>query len=104
MLNTTPLGAAGTFTSDEINGEKYGRITGKVYSDKGGSLAIQQADSSPTNTPLDWDTVATVAVTGGTPAAFDIVMYCKFARLVYTNGEDAQTSFRLSGYLGPRGG
>ncbi len=100
VLSETTLGTSEAFTSDAINGEKYRRLTGKVFSDQGGSLEIQHADAvAGENTPSTWDTITTVAVTGGTATAFDEVLYCKFVRLVYTNGATAQNTFRISAYL-----
>jgi hypothetical protein len=93
------------YTSSSIDGQKYVRFTGKVYSDQGGSLEIQQADPAGdgTHTPGTFRTLTTVAVTGGTVAKFDEPLLCQYVRLKYTNGATNQTTFEISGYLAPNG-
>lgn len=103
ILETNLLSAAAVFTSASINGEKYGRLTGKVFSDQSGTLTIEHADDDGTNNPLSWDELTSISVTGGTASKFDEPLYCKFVRVVYTNGATDQTVFRLSAYLGQRG-
>lgn len=105
ISQAVPLGSNGVYTSPGINGEKYGRFTGKVFSDQGGTIEFQHADDDGTGKEPSsgWDTLTTTTVTGGTALKFDETIYCKWIRVKYTNGATAQTSFRLSGYLGPRG-
>lgn len=105
VQSLTNLAGAAVYTSRTVDGQKYVRLTGKVYSDQSGSLAIQQADplQDGTHNPGTWRTLTTVAVTGGTVAKFDEPLLCQYVRLVYTNGATPQTAFEISGYLAPKG-
>lgn len=101
----TALGSAGLFTSEAVDGQKYVRLTGKVFADQGGSLEIQEADAlgDGTHTPGTFRTMSTVSVTANTTAVIDATLRCQFVRLKYTNGATAQGTFELSGYLDPKG-
>lgn len=105
VYTTANLGNAEVFLSDAVNGEKYGRFTGKVASDQGGTLVFEHADDDGTGEPpsTGWDQLTSITVMGGTSSKFDEILYCKWIRVRYTNGASPTTSFRLSGYLGPRG-
>lgn len=94
ILTTAALAANGVYTSGAIDGINARRITGKVFSDVAGSLAIQQADDGVT-----WDTVTTIAVAAGAAVVWDQVLNARYVRYVYTNGATLQATFRLSGYL-----
>lgn len=95
VFNTTAaLGANALYTSTSLDGIHYRRLTGKVYADQAGTLAIQHSDDDTT-----WDTLTSIIVTAATPAKFDEPIYARYVRVVYTNSVVPQTVFRLSGLL-----
>lgn len=95
VLTSAVLAANATYTSASVDALNFRRITGKMSSDVGGSYAVQQSDDATT-----WDSVTgAIAVAAGAVAVYDVVIYARYARLIYTNGAAAQTAFRLSGYL-----
>ena len=94
FITTTAIGIGSIYTGASIDGIRYRRLTGKVFSDQAGTLTIQHSDNATT-----WDTLLTVSVATSTPEKFDEVLYAQYVRVVYTNGTTAQTAFRLSGYL-----
>lgn len=98
VLTTTALGANAAYTSSSTDGINYRRVTGRVYADQAGAtsgLQIQQSDDGST-----WDTVwSQASPAASTVYAFDVELYLRYVRVVYTNGAGAQTTFRLSMYL-----
>ena len=94
VIQTANLAGEASYTSPSYDGSQYRRITGKVFSDQSGTLNLQHSDDGTT-----WDTLTTVAVTGGTATKYDEPLYAKYVRLNYVNGATPQTAFRLSAYL-----
>ena len=98
---TTPLAAAGVYTSPSITLSGR-RIVGSVYSDQAGSFVVQGSDDGETWTTLPvavFNSTNTGTVTAATMAVFDISLYTALTRIVYTNGATLQTVFRFSAYL-----
>lgn len=87
---TTPLAASAVYNSGSLNVDGSNLLTGSVYSDQAGSLAIQQSSDN-----TNWDIVDTIAVSAATGVAINQQIYTPYARIVYTNGATAQTVFRL---------
>lgn len=89
---TTALGSDGTYTTaNAVLVSQHKTITGSAYSDQSGTLLVEQ---SPDGT--NWDVQSTVTVTGSSASSgFEVTVVAKYARLSYTNGSTAQTSFRL---------
>ena len=86
------LGSEEVWTSPVIKTNRSTSIRGIVYSDVSGSLSIEFSSNGE-----DWDLeVDTIAVTGETGESFNENVVAPFARLVYTNGSDAQEEFRLT--------
>lgn len=94
FTSSTPLAVAGTFESASLDGLTYKRITGRAFADKAGTLEIKQSDDGTT-----WDTSKTIEIAAGVASFYDEPIYCRYVKVKYTNGEEAQTSFRISGYL-----
>ena len=93
---TTPLEEAGVYTGEAIKTELYNQVRGVVSADKGGTLDVEESHDGTT-----WIKTNTTSVTGGTPLGFAYDCHAYFARVKYTNGEDAQTSFDLQVYADP---
>jgi hypothetical protein len=77
--------------------ERHDTVQGVAYSDVDGVLKVQQSidgtfDNDGSGAP-DWE--ESVTITGGTGAEFNFVLVAPFWRLVYTNGADDQTKFRI---------
>ncbi len=90
---TTALGASVTFTSASFDVSSAKFIVGSVYADVDGTLYIEQ---SPDGT--NWDVSSAFSVTGGTGIGFSVEVVAPYARVRYTNGATAQSSFRLYAY------
>lgn len=86
----TPLAAAAAFTSPRFDLDSYDEIAISCYSDKAGSLAVQQS-----NDGTNYDTIKTITYSAATTTAIGVPITAKYGRLVYTNGGADQTSFRL---------
>lgn len=94
---STTLGASATFTgsAERING--YGIIYINVYSDVASStdgLHIEQS-SDGTN----WDHCDEYTVPANSGKNYSINPHAKYLRVIYINGPDAQTEFRLQTIL-----
>ena len=87
---TTPLAASAVYNSGSLNVDGSNLLTGSVYSDQAGSLAIQQSSDN-----ANWDIVNTIAVSAASGVAISEQIYTPYTRIVYTNGATAQTVFRL---------
>ena len=87
------LKANETWISVEDSSLETGRICGLVYSDKGGTLYVEQSGDG-----LSWDVIDTISITGGTGAKFSYEKVAQHARVRYVNGGTDQTVFRLYFY------
>ena len=82
-----------TWTSTEDPSLETGRICGLAYSDKAGTLYIEQSGDG-----LSWDVSDQVEVAANTGVKFSVEKVAQHARVRYENGLDAQTIFRLYVY------
>lgn len=90
---TTALGANASWTGSWIYVGDAQKVVGVVSADQAGTLYIEQSDAEVSG-------LYSVAqsYTAGTSPGFSVEVRAEFARLRYTNGATAQTSFRLFGY------
>ena len=98
-VNSTsiPLGPSGTFTGEWVDILDYGIIFVTSFSDVVSGedgLSVQQ---SPDGINPDNTDIYTVPAANGKTYSFQPA--AKFGRVVYTNGPDAQTEFRLQTVL-----
>ena len=94
LLNSTatPLGDGATYTGAAFSVETYGRIVGSVYSDRAGTLYIDQR-----NDGTNWDVVSSFTYTAADTMGFSVEVVGTEARVRFTNSAGAaQTTFRLS--------
>lgn len=92
---TTPLGSAGVFTGTSVDVSQYASITISAFADQAGTVNIQQSTDG-----TNWDiTGDSYAVTASTVRPISTPVFARFARVVYTNGGVAQTTFRLQTIL-----
>ena len=84
------LGIAGTYTGAAFGVESYARIIGSCYSDVAGTLYIEQR-----NDGTNWDVQSSFAYAAGELMGFSVEVVGNEARIRYTNGGVAQTTFRL---------
>lgn len=87
---TTPLGANGTITVGPIQTDTAQNIAGSVFSDKAGTLFIEQTFDG-----INFDISVSQAVAANTPASFSQAIIAPVVQLRYVNGGVAQTAFRL---------
>jgi len=101
----TPLGASDTYTGPSVYIGDYGRIKLMVYADEDsdtdgvkiqqtGDKGCDQAGATP-----NWDYESVYSYTAEGNGAYSIETMGRCARIVYVNGTDAQTEFRLYGSL-----
>ena len=87
----TPLGDGATYTGAPFSVEDYGVIVGSVYSNRTGTLYIDQM-----NDGINYDAISTYAYVGGNYDGFVVPVVGTLARVRFTNlAGAAQTSFRL---------
>jgi len=89
---TTNLGDGATYTGSQFATAGYNKITGTVYSNRSGTLYV---DQSPDGT--NYDIVDSISYTGGnTDGGFSVEVVAPYARVRFTNSAGAaQTAFRL---------
>lgn len=93
---TAALGTNGKYTSKMFPTELYNQVRGIAVADVNGSVELHESYDGVT-----FYKTKTESVTGGTPLAFAFVCHAYFARVVYTNGAGAQTTFDLQVYADP---
>jgi hypothetical protein len=93
----TPLGASDTYTSGYFTSDHVAGVAYRVFSDQAGTLELQMTDGTSSGDDV-WDTIETVDVTAETVATGVWSNVGGLMQIVYTNGDDAQTEFRLSAY------
>lgn len=95
---TTPLAAAGVYTSPTIDAINYKVITFLITSDVAGSYFIQYSDDGVTwyNSSTTATSNAANAVSSGTN---NVIL--RYYRLVYTNGAAIQGTFKAGMYISP---
>ena len=95
VLTSAVLAASGSYISAAIDALNFRRITGRCISNiVAASFSLEQSDDAVT-----WDTCLYVAPAANTIEKFDMPIYLRYVRFVYTNTATAQTYFRLSAYL-----
>lgn len=87
---TSPLGANEEWISAIDDKMITGRIIGYVYTDKPGTLYIEQSGDGS-----NWDISESYSVTGGSTVRFADEKVCQYTRVRYVNGDEDQTIFRL---------
>lgn len=94
FVTDATLAAAAVYTSAGVDGLNMRRLTGTVFADVAGSLVIQHSSDNAV-----WEALPAIAVAAGAAQGYDVPVYSRYVRAVYTNGAGAQTAFRLNGYL-----
>ena len=89
--STTPLGANQVFTGTAEDVSQYSSIATVAFADSTGTLSIQ---FSPDGT--NWDIQEGVGISSGIADRHTHQVIDKWFRFVYTNGNTAQTVFRLN--------
>lgn len=103
--SSTPLAGNATFTGTAVDVSAYAEVRVLVYSDKASAASGWIVEFSQDG--ANWDDSSTDTFTPG-PAGpnqgqgFAVPVRGQFARVVYTNGSQAQTTFRLETYLAPQ--
>lgn len=95
VQTTTPLLAAGTFSSGAIITSRALNLTGTVFSDVAGTLYIDQGGDG-----IDWDYTTDYLVPAGVGTPINVDLLDQYWQVRYTNGSVAQTVFRL--FVNPR--
>jgi len=91
VTTSTALGAGAAYTSPKFPCDDVSCLVISCYSNKAGSLVVQQSHDG-----TNFDISETHAYTALAKGAIEVNVTGKWAQLVYTNGGDAQTTFRLS--------
>lgn len=91
-INTsTALTGSASYTSSAVSGMHYGWLIGTCLADKAGTLSCQQ-----TNDTTNWDGAhEDVSYTASDTMLFSFEVAAEWVRLKFTNGADAQGTFRL---------
>ena len=87
------LSANGIWVSAEDPSLETGRICGLVYSDKAGTLYVEQSGDG-----LSWDVIKSITVVAEEGKEFSEEKVAQHARVRYVNGASDQTIFRLYCY------
>lgn len=92
VSTVAPLPANGDYTSSSIPATGAGavEITGTVFADQAGTLNVQQSFDNE-----NWDAESTFSVVANTGQGFNVTLLAPYFRLLYVNGAEAQTVFRL---------
>jgi hypothetical protein len=90
ISSTTPLLAAGVFTSSVESLTRATQITGTVFADQSGTCSIQQSGDG-----VNWDVQYPISVVANVGSRIETDVIAQFFRVVYTNGSTTQTAFRL---------
>ena len=89
--STTLLAGGATFTGNLHDASIYKQIKVLAYSDKAGTIKVQQSGDG-----VNWDIEATQAVAPSIGIVLSIDLATRYVRVLYTNGGVAQaTDFRL---------
>lgn len=95
VLAKIPLAANLSFVQglrDRLSEKPIGAIRGLVYTDRTGTLYLEESD----NEGVNWSITATVAISAGVTAELPWTLLTKrWYRFRYVNGAAAQTAFRL---------
>ena len=90
-----PLGIGATYAGAAFPTTGFARIAGFAYPDVDGTLLIEQSHDG-----TNWDYQSEFAITGSDPtdSGFVVDVVAKYAKISYTNGGVAQTTFRMYAY------
>jgi hypothetical protein len=88
-----PLGDAGVYTSGVFSNVNLGGISVLVDSNESGSLVLEASDDG-----VNWEAVETIPTTGDTVFEEILEPSGGVMRFIFTNGGEAQTTFRFSAY------
>lgn len=91
--STTLLGSGATFTGTGQSSLSYSALSVEVFSDKASASNGLQIEQSQDNT--NWDTIDSFTVSASTNFQTTVNLTGKFYRVVYTNTNSAQGTFRL---------
>jgi len=91
---TTPLGAAGVYTSGAFDALNYGRVTLLVLSNVASAADGVEIQQSIDGT--NWDYSTQNSALAGVGRAVTVELVARWVRIRYTNGAAAQTTFRLA--------
>lgn len=94
---STPLGAGATFTGTAVDVSGYQAVILQGYSDKSSATEGAKIQSSTNGT--NWDHEHAYTLTGGGSLHIEETLTAKYYRIVYVNGSQAQTTFRLQAKL-----
>lgn len=87
------LGANVSYTASMHDGSTRNSIRGWVFTDRNGTLHVEQSRDANT-----WRRTESIPITGNnvTATTFLFRLYARYYRLVYVNGNNAQTNFELN--------
>jgi hypothetical protein len=91
--STTPLAGGASFTGTAFEVTKYSAINVGVFSDVASATNGVKVEFSPDGT--NWDHSHSTTYTAASGVGYIFNCEFKYARVVYTNGSSAQSSFRL---------
>jgi len=98
--STAILGANAIFTGATTDCTLYSSIDISVYSDVASKLQGLEVQSSTDGTDSSWYTYFTFNVDAATQVYRSVNVQARYFRIKYTNGSNAQTTFRLQTTLG----
>jgi hypothetical protein len=90
ISTTAPIGANVTYTSGAESLSRATQITGSVFADEPGVISIQQSGDG-----VNWDIQTNFNVPANEGIAIEVDVISPFFQVVYTNGMNPQTVFRL---------
>ncbi|HPT88455.1 MAG TPA: hypothetical protein PL004_11480 [Bacillota bacterium] len=96
LETVTNLAANATYTGVTIDTSAERRIVGIVSANQAGTLYVESSTNGST-----WYSIFKQNIAANTPFGFDVPCYTEYTRIKYTNGNTAQTAFRLAAYTLP---
>jgi len=92
--STTPLGAGGIFTGTSFDAKDFATLSISIKSDQSSAVNGISVEFSQDGT--NWDHVHKYTyVAGVNGLSYNLPLEMRYCRVVYTNGSNAQSSFRL---------
>ncbi len=89
---TTPLDSGDTYESPSVVTDRVDRVTGMIFSDKVGTLYIEQSSDN-----TNWDVSTSYSVTASDGKGFSEEILGPFLRIRFANTSGSnQTAFRLA--------
>lgn len=96
LETATNLAANATYTGATIDTSAERRIVGIVSANQAGTLYVESSTNGST-----WYSIFKQDIAANTSIGFDVPCYTEYTRIKYTNGNTAQTAFRLAAYTLP---